>query len=118
MVQPQPSFLEHCEVHIYRCNDEEVPHASSLGLLSLLDRLEEPLQVLRLLLQEFDLFLSRFCIILALLVNDALDGFNLGLLLQDALLLLLLALFKLSLPRVQLSSSMLGLKLLAHRESH
>ena len=103
---------------MYRCNDVEVQHASSLGLLSLLDRLEEPLQVLRLLLQEFYLFLSRFCVILALLVNDALDGFNLGLLLQDALLLLLLALLKLSLPRVQLSSSVLGLKLLAHCKGH
>ena len=86
--------------------------------MSLLDRLEEPLQVLRLLLQEFDLFLSRFSVVLALLVNDALDGFNLGLLLQDALLLLLLALFELSLPRMQLSTSVLGLKLLAHCEGH
>ena len=74
--------------------------------------------MLRLLLEEFDFLLSCFSVILALLVNDALDGFNLGLLLQDALLLLLLALFKLCLPCVQLSSTMLSLKLLSHGECH
>ena len=77
--------------------------------MGLLNRLEEPLQVLRLLLQEFDFLLTRFGIILALLVDNALYRLNLGLLLKNALLLLLLALLKFSFLRGKLSSSVLSL---------
>ena len=77
--------------------------------MGLLNRLEEPLQVLRLLLQEFDFLLTRFGIILALLVDNALYRLNLGLLLKNALLLLLLALLKFSFLRGKLSSSMFSL---------
>jgi len=90
----------------------------SFRFLGLLHRLEEPLQVLGLLLQEFDLLLTRLRVILALLVHDGFDSFDLGLLLKNALLLLLLAFLKLSLLGSQLSSAMLGLQLLAHRKSH
>ena len=74
--------------------------------------------MLRLLLQEFDFLLTRFSIILALLVDNGLYRLNLGLLLKNALLLLLLAFLKLSLLGGQLSSAMLGLQLLAHSKSH
>ena len=77
--------------------------------MGLLNRLEEPLQVLRLLLQEFDFLLTRFGIILALLVDNALYRLNLSLLLKNALLLLLLALLKFSFLRGKLGSSMLSL---------
>ena len=70
------------------------------------------------LLQEFDLLLTRLRVILALLVHDGFDSFDLGLLLKNALLLLLLAFLKLSLLGGQLSSAMLGLQLLAHSKSH
>ena len=88
---------------------DKVYRSFRLGLLSLFNRLEESLQVLRLLLEEFDFLLTRFGIVLALLVNNGLYGLNLGLLLQNALLLLLLALLKLSLFGGQLGSSMLSL---------
>ena len=65
--------------------------------------------MLRLLLQEFDFLLTRFGIILALLVDNALYRLNLSLLLQNALLLLLLALLKFSFLRGKLGSSMLSL---------
>ena len=74
--------------------------------------------MLRLLLQEFDFLLTRFGIILALLVDNALYRLNLSLLLQNALLLLLLALLKLSFLRGKLGSSMLSLKLFAHCKGH
>ena len=77
--------------------------------MGLLNRLEEPLQVLRLLLQEFDFLLTRFGIILALLVDNALYRLNLSLLLKNALLLLLLALLKFSFLSGKLSSSVLSL---------
>ena len=65
--------------------------------------------MLRLLLQEFDFLLTRFGIILALLVDNALYRLNLSLLLKNALLLLLLALLKFSFLRGKLGSSMLSL---------
>ena len=65
--------------------------------------------MLRLLLQEFDFLLTRFGIIHALLVDNALYRLNLGLLLKNALLLLLLALLKFSFLRGKLSSSVLSL---------
>ena len=74
--------------------------------------------MLRLLLQEFDFLLTRFGIILALLVDNALYRLNLSLLLQNALLLLLLALLKFSFLRSKLGSSMLSLQLFAHCKRH
>ena len=65
--------------------------------------------MLRLLLQEFDFLLTRFSIILALLVDNALYRLNLSLLLQNALLLLLLALLKFALLSSKLRSSVLSL---------
>jgi len=67
--------------------------------LGLLDGFEEPLQVLRLLQQEFDFLLARLGVILALLINNGLNRLNLRLLLEDTLLLLLVALLKLALLR-------------------
>ena len=100
------------------CSLENKVYLSSLCLLGLFNRLEEPLQVLRLLLQEFDFLLTRFGIILAFLVNDGLNSFNLGLLLKNALLLPFLALFKLAFFRGQLCPSVLSLQLLAHGKRH
>ena len=77
--------------HLCPLSDEVNRLWSSLSLLGLLNRLEEPLQVLRLLLQEFDFFLASFGIVLALLIDDGLYRLNLGLLLKNAFLLLLLA---------------------------
>ena len=67
--------------------------------LGLLDGFEEPLQVLRLLQQEFDFLLARLGVVLALLINNGLNRLNLRLLLEDTLLLLLVALLKLALLR-------------------
>merc|ERR1719491_91848 len=93
-------------------------YLSSLCFLGLLNRLEEPLQVLRLLLQELDFLLTRLGIIFALLVDDALNSFDLGLLLKFALHLFFLALLELTLLGGELSSTMLSLQLLAHGKRH
>ena len=85
--------------------------------MGLLDLFKEALEVLGLLLEELDLLLALLSVILALLLDDALDGLDLGLLLNHLLQLLLLSLLKLGLLFGELSATMLSLELLAHGES-
>ena len=84
--------------------------------MGLLDLFKEALEVLRLLLEELDFLLALLSVIFSLLLDDALDGLNLGLLLNHLLQLLLLSLLKLSLLLGELNATMLCLELLAHGE--
>ena len=74
--------------------------------------------MLGLTLEEVGLVLIFLSVIFALLVNDAFDGLNLSPQLLLSLLLLLLALFKFCAGFLKLSTTMLGLQLLAHSEGY
>ena len=74
--------------------------------------------MLRLLLQELDLFLAPLLVVLALLLDHALDGRDLGLLLGDLLLLLLLAFLEHRTILLKLFLPLHRLQLLPHRERH
>lgn len=62
--------------------------------------------------------MARLGVVLSLLIDDGLDSFNLGLLLKDAFLLLLVALLQLGLLSRQFCSAVLSLQLLSHCKGH
>ena len=86
--------------------------------LLLLNLLQEPLQVVRLLHEELDLLLPFLIFILPLLFDDTIDGLDFRPLLNDLFLLLLLLFLKLSLPILKLLSAMLSLQLFARCKCH
>ena len=90
---------------------------SSFFLL-LFNLLKEPLQVVRLLHEELDLLLPFLLLFFPLFFNDSVNGFNLGPLLNNLFLLLLLLFLQLGLPVLQLLSAELSLQLFAGREGH
>ena len=90
---------------------------SSFFLL-LFNLLKEPLQVVRLLHEELDLLLPFLLLFFPLLFNDSINGFNLGPLLNNLFLLLLLLFLQLGLPVLKLLSAELSLQLFAGREGH
>ena len=74
--------------------------------------------MLRLLLEELNLLFSPLIVIFSLLLDDSVDAFNLGLELDDFLLVLLFALLKFAALLLQLDFAVLSLQLLPHRERH
>ena len=86
--------------------------SSGYVFLLLLNLFQEAFEVIRLLLEELNLFLTRLRGVFAVLFDDALDGFNLGTKFRNTLQLLLLLLFQVTLGIFELSTTMLRLQLL------
>ena len=74
--------------------------------------------MVRLLHEELDLLLPFLLLFFPLFFNDSVNGFNLGPLLNNLFLLLLLLFLQLGLPVLQLLSAELSLQLFAGREGH
>ena len=86
--------------------------SSGYVFLLLLNLFQEAFEVIRLLLEELNLFLTRLRGVFAVLFDDALDGFNLGTKFRNTLQLLLLLLFQVTLGIFELGTTMLRLQLL------